>query len=226
MNRVHCPNRRPGPCCLRSEGGFLHRFRFVLDSRAASKYHTHPSPMKVRFPLLVCAVLALLLAASFLHANVAALGLAGRRAATVEDKRVEKQMWAQPQSSSMMNKRFPIEHWDKHFSSVGSKRAPISLQEGKEKAIFRTKTLDRTAINFEMSRWNERMADLHKKAGIEVEDQAQLVADRQLYNMMLQDTRQFKELGGELSLRDLNRYQFRRNRSDAEIPVEQAGSSR
>lgn len=182
--------------------------------------------MKIRFPLLVCAVLALLLAVSFLHADSQALGLASRRADVVEDKRVEKRMWTQPQSNSIMNKRFPIEEWDKHFSSVGSKRAPISLQEGKEKAIFKTETLDRKEIDFDMSRWNDRMADLHKKAGIDTDDQAQLVADRQLYNMMLQDTRQYKDMGTELSLRDLNRYQFRRNRSDGEVPVEQAGSGR
>ena len=180
--------------------------------------------MKIRFPLLVCAVLAFLLAVSFLHAQTQALGLAGRRAATVEDKRVDKQMWTQPQSNSMMNKRFRIEHWDKHFSSVGSKRAPVSLQEGKEKAIFETRKLDRKEIDFDMSRWNERMADLHKKAGIDTDEKAQLLADRQLYHMMLQDTRQFEDMGGELSLRDLNRYQFRRNRSDGEVPVEQAGS--
>ena len=57
-----------------------------------------------------------------------------------------------------------------------------------------------------------------------MDDRAQLVADRQLYNMMLQDTERFRDMGDELSLRDLNRYQFRRNRTDAEIPVEQAGS--
>ena len=68
------------------------------------------------------------------------------------------------------------------------------------------------------------MADLHRRAGIERDDRAQLVADRQLYNMMLQDTERFRDMGDELSLRDLNRYQFRRNRSDDGIPVEKAGS--
>lgn len=124
----------------------------------------------------------------------------------------------------MINKRFPIEQWDKHFSSMGSKRAPITLQEGKGKEIFQTKTLDRRAVNFDMSRWNDKMAELHKRAGIEMDDRAQLVADRQLYNMMLQDTERFRDMGDELSLRDLNRYQFRRNRSDDGIPLEKAGS--
>lgn len=181
--------------------------------------------MKIRFPLLVCVVLALLMAASYLHADIRTTGFASRRADIIEDKRFEKRMWARPQSNSMMNKRFPIEQWDKHFSSVGSKRAPITLQEDTEKPMFRTKTLERKEVNFDMSRWNQQMVDLHKNAGIEMDDRAQLVADRQLYNKMLLGDRQFRDMADEVSLRDLNRYQFRRNRPDGEIPVDQAGSS-
>ena len=180
--------------------------------------------MNIRLPLLFCAGLALLMAFSFLYADTRTTAFGSRRANKVEDKRVDKRMWAQPGSNPMMNKRFPIEQWDKHFSSMGSQRAPITLQEGKKKEIFQTKTLDRRAVNFDMSRWNEKMADLHRRAGIEMDDRAQLVADRQLYNMMLQDTERFRDMGDELSLRDLNRYQFRRNRSDDGIPVEKAGS--
>jgi len=161
---------------------------------------------------------------AYLEANSRTVDFANRRADIVENQRVEKKLWAQPQSNSIMNKSFPIEQWDKHFSSVGSKRAPVSLTENREKQIFSTKTVDRKEISFEMSRWNERMTDLHKKAGIEMDDQAQLVADQQFYYMMLQDSQQFSSTGGEVSLRDLNRYQFRRNRSDGDIPVEQAGS--
>ena len=124
----------------------------------------------------------------------------------------------------MVNKRFPIQNWDKHFSSVGSKRAPISLKDDKDKQIFRTERIERKDFDLEMSQWNGRVADLHKKAGIKMDDRAQLVADQRLYNMMLQDTQRFQDMGDDVSLRDLNRYQFRRNHSDGAIPVEQAGS--
>jgi len=175
---------------------------------------------------MVCSAIALLMALSYARGNSRTVDFAGRRADIVEDKRVEKKLWTHPQSNSMMNKRFPMREWDKHFSSVGSKRAPISLKEDKGKKMFGTKTLDRKEVNYEMSRWNERMADLHKKAGIEMDDRAQLVADGRLYNMMLQDTRRFRDMGDDVSLRDLNRYQFRSNRSDGDIPVEKAGSAR
>ncbi len=180
--------------------------------------------MKVRFPSLVCVSLALLMTAADLQAESGSLGIASRRADRVEKQRFEKKLWRQPRGNSMMQKRFPLQQWDKHFSSVGSKRAPIKIQDNKDKQMFRSKTFERKEIKFGKSRWNEQMADLHQKAGIKMDDRAQLVADQQLYSAMLQDAQQFRDMAKEVSLRDLNRYQFRRNRSDDAIPVEKAGS--
>ena len=182
--------------------------------------------MKVRFPLLICCVFALVMMLSFLGANPRTVSFAGKRATSLEGQRFEKKAWAKRQTNLMMNKTFPIEQWDKHFSSLGSKRAPISLSEDKDKQLFKTKTLDQKLLGYEMSRWNEKLSDLHKKAGIKMDDRARLVADQKLYYLMLQDSQQYRSMAEELSLRELNRYQFRRNRSDGEIPVEKAGSSR
>lgn len=182
--------------------------------------------MKVRFPLLICCVFALLMMLSFLGANPRTVSFAGKRATSLEGQRFKKKAWAKRQTNLMMNKTFPIEQWDKHFSSLGSKRAPISLSEDKDKQMFKTKTLDQKRVSYEMSRWNEKLSDLHKKAGIKMDDKARLVADQKLYYMMLQDSQQYSSMAEELSLRELNRYQFRRNRSDGDIPVEKAGSSR
>ena len=181
--------------------------------------------MKIRLPPLVCCAIPLLMI-SFLEANSRTVSFAGKRAISVEGQRFEKKLWAQPQTNFMMNKTFPIEQWDKHFSSLGGKRAPISLTEGKDKQLFKTKMLDRELVRFEMSQWNEQLSDLHKKAGIEMDDKARLVADQKLYYMMLQDSQKYSGMADELSLRELNRYQFRRNRSDSDIPVQKAGSSR
>ena len=163
---------------------------------------------------------------SFLDANPRTVSFAGKRATSLEGQRFKKKPWAKPQTNLMMNKTFPIEQWDKHFSSLGSKRAPISLSEDKDKQMFKTKTLDQKRVSYEMSRWNEKLSDLHKKAGIKMDDKARLVADQKLYYMMLQDSQQYSSMAEQLSLRELNRYQFRRNRSDGDIPVEKAGSSR
>ena len=161
---------------------------------------------------------------SLLEAGIFGLDFAGRKAERVGEKRVEKKLWSGPESSSLMDKSFPIKEWNKHFSSLGSKRAPISMDEKKKKERFEVKMLDRKTTDFEMSRWNERMADLHQQAGIQMDDKAQIATDQRLYDMMLQDARQYKELADKLSLRDINRYQFRRNRSSDEIPTQKAGS--
>ena len=182
--------------------------------------------MKIRLPLLVYCALPIFMMVSFLEANPNKVSFVGKRATSVEGQRFEKKLWAQPQTNSLMSKTFPIEQWDKHFSSLGSKRAPISLTEDKDKQLFKTRMLKQKMVRFEMSQWNEQLSDLHKKAGIEMDDKARLIADQKLYYMMLQDSKKYSDMADELSLRELNRYQFRRNRSDSDIPVEKAGSSR
>ena len=182
--------------------------------------------MNVRLPILVCCLFAPLMRLPLLEANPRPVGFAGKRATLVEGQRVEKKLWSQTQTKFTMNKTFPVEQWDKHFSSLGSKRAPISLSEDKDKQLFKTKILEQKMVRFKMSQWNEQLSDLFKKAGIEMDDKARLVVDQKLYYMMLQDSQKYSGMADELSLRELNRYQFRRNRSDSDIPVEKAGSSR
>ena len=159
-----------------------------------------------------------------LDANTGTSSLVNRRANTVEEKRFSKHMWSQPKTNFLTNKRFAFEHWNKHFSSLGSKRAPIKLTEKREKIEFTTNLIDREEVNYDMSRWNQRMADLHQNAGIQMDDRAQLAVNSKLYHMLLQDRKKFGDLGKEVSLSDINRYQFRRNRSDEDIPVNKAGS--
>jgi hypothetical protein len=180
--------------------------------------------MKVSISILFRSTLMFLLMSPVLLADTRSSSFASRRAERIESQKFEKQLWSKPQENSMMDQRFEMQHWDKYFSSVGSKRAPIAISDNEEKQMFRTKNLEQKELAFEMSRWNERVKDLHEKAGIQIDDKAQLIADQQLYSAMLQDTQQFKDMADEVSLRDLNRYQFRRNRSDGAIPVEKAGA--
>ena len=74
-----------------------------------------------------------------------------------------------------------------------------------------------------MSKWDGRLAALQEKALISTDDSAKEITDKRLYDMILQDTRKYADMGVELSLRDLNRYQFRQNRSTGAVPVEKAG---
>ena len=161
---------------------------------------------------------------SLLEAGIFGLDFAGRKAERVEEKRVEKKLWSRPEGSSLMKKTVPIKEWNKHFSGLGSKRAPITMSEKREKELYEVKVLELKTMDFKMSRWNERMSDLYKRAEIQMDDKARIASDHRLYNMMMQDARQYKDLGETLSLRDINRYQFRRNRSSDEIPKQKAGA--
>jgi len=155
-----------------------------------------------------------------------AIGLVGRRADSISEQRVETKKWESKESNSLMQKSFPMEKWDTHFSSLGSKRSPIDLKEDKDKKLFKTDTKTFPKKEFEMSRWNERMKDLHKEAGLVEEPSTgtlKKATDEKLYSMMLQDTQSYADMAEELSLRDLNKFQFRRNHSDGPIPVEKAG---
>ena len=164
----------------------------------------------------------LLSATSLLSAAPFGLDFLERKAERIETKRIEKKMWDRPGNSRFQNKRFPIKEWNKHFSSMGSKRSAISTSEAKEKKLFKTKVLDRKTMEIKMSRWDDRMSDLFKKAGIQMDDRAKGIAQRRVYDEMLRDAQQYRELGETLSLRDINRYQFRRNRSSDGIPVQKA----
>lgn len=75
-----------------------------------------------------------------------------------------------------------------------------------------------------MSRWNEQMKDLHKDAQL-IEDARAVkkASNERMYYMMLQDNQQYADMADELSLRDLNKFQFRRNHSDGPVPVQAAG---
>lgn len=181
--------------------------------------------VRVNTPLLISVLSFFLTFLPYLGAETSTQSLVNRRANTVEEKRFTKHMWSQSETSSLLNKRFPFDHWNKHFSSLGIKRAPIELTESRDKIVLNTKLIDREKLDYNISRWNQKMIDLHLDAGINLDDRAQLVTNQKLYQMLLQDRKKFGDLGNEVSLRDLNRYQFRRNRSDGDIPVNKAGTN-
>lgn len=175
---------------------------------------------------MIFAFLAILMLSSFLvSAGAQTLTLSGDRVGDIQNKRFEKKEWGQKPTSSVANKRFPIKEWDKHFSPVGGKRAPIDLESTREKKIFETKTVDQKRVDFGMSRWNRDLAELHEKAGIQMDDKARIAGKQELYTRMIQNAEDYKDTGEVLSLRDINRYQFRRNRSEGALPVTAAGSN-
>jgi hypothetical protein len=182
--------------------------------------------MLLRFSTISILLLAFALTAVCASGATTVLDTYQKQATDVSGKRVKPRMWSNDRRPNLMQKRFPFKKWDSHFSSLGSKRAPIALTEKREKKRFKTKTIEFPNKAIEMSEWDGRLATLQRQAQISTDDSARKIADKQLYNMALQDIRQYQELGVKLSLRDINRYQFRHNRSNTAVPVRKAGAGR
>jgi hypothetical protein len=158
------------------------------------------------------------------NAGIFGSGLFNRQASDISEKRVKLKTWQSEKQSKLLDKKFTMTEWGKHFSSLGSKRSNISLQESKNKKLFKTETKTYATKIYEMSQWNERMAALQKQARISTDDIVKDITEKQLYGMMLQDAEKYADMGEELSLRDLNRFQFRHNRSAGAVPVETVGT--
>lgn len=180
--------------------------------------------MRKIFP---CAALLAAFGMSTAYPGLAPSGVdfAGKKGEAVQEKRFEKKFWGGGNAAGMSEKRFHIEEWGKHYSSVGSKRAPIAVKEGKEKKMFRSSTRRFPEKTYEMSRWNRDLADLQKRAQVDTDDRAMRIAEQRVYESAINDAEPFPERGEKLSLRDINRYQFRRNRPEGQVPVERAGGA-
>lgn len=185
--------------------------------------------MRIRGPFVFFLLLGVALTATWATSwgQQAGVGMAERRADGVGEKRAEMPRFGLEENEALQNKRFPIKEWSKHYSPLGNKRAPISTDESKKRKMFRDisrRSARENAENMKMSRWNERMADLQERAGISTDERVREITDERMYEMMLQeDPRKFKDLAENVSLRDINRYQFRRNRTDEGIPERRAG---
>ena len=92
------------------------------------------------------------------------------------------------------------------------------------KKRYKTRMREFPKTELEIAEWDGRVAKLQQKAQISSDDTARVIADKQLYYMALQSTRRYEELGVKLSLRDINRYQFRRNHQSDGVPVRKAGA--
>ncbi len=151
------------------------------------------------------------------------LDFAGKQASSISEKRVAISKWNEQPNATLTRKTFPIEEWGKRYSSLGSKRAAFGTDQTVERKVYEKKTKEFPIKEVEMSRWNDRIADLQKKARVGTDDRVKDIEEKRVYDLMMQDAKQYKDLGKKLSLRDINRYQFRSNRSDGEVPVQQAG---
>ena len=96
--------------------------------------------MLTRAPFLLLIVL--IFTAVRVGGETSALDAYEQQASKVSQKRFEQKSWSHNQQSDLMDKSFPFQKWDSHYSSLGSKRAGISTSDSKEKERFKTKVVE------------------------------------------------------------------------------------
>ena len=97
--------------------------------------------MKVRSPIIFLIVLALCTYLASLEADQPQLSATenlDNQVESISDARYKERFWNNGQQKSrLMQKSFPLTQYDKHFSSLGRSKAPISLTEKSEKSMFK-----------------------------------------------------------------------------------------
>ncbi|MEM7791219.1 MAG: hypothetical protein AAF546_07450 [Verrucomicrobiota bacterium] len=149
------------------------------------------------------------------------LGSLNERADGIQSKAWSGSQWSGGSSrSGHLKKSFPIQEWGKRYSSLGSQRAGGVYKQRYDKKIYQKQIKSYDTWQFDMAQWNDYVSSIHERSAIQTDQRSKKISDRALYHMILQDTRSYRDLGERVSLRDINRFQFRRNRSDGDIPVE------
>lgn len=138
-------------------------------------------------------------------------------------KRFKQKEWSSGQRSDLTEKAFSFKHWNKHYSSLGSRKWGYSVENTKDKKHFKTGMVEFSNKDFELAEWQGYLANLESRARINTDMAVRMIQDKRMYERMLQQAENFKDTGETLSLRDINRFQFRKNRPDSDVPVTKAG---
>ena len=144
----------------------------------------------------------------------------------LSQKRFKQEKWSGGQQSDLTGKTIQFKHWNKNYSSLGSKKWDYPIEKARNKKRFEAGTVDFFKKNKEikLSDWQGYLANLETKAQISTDTTARIIQDKRMYEMMLQQAENYKDTGETLSLREINRFQFRKNRSDSDVPVTKVGS--
>ncbi|CAA6690585.1 MULTISPECIES: hypothetical protein [unclassified Lentimonas] len=178
-----------------------------------------------RAPLIIFITSAFLMAGTWLHGDAFGVDSLGKQATGVSQKRFEQKSWSGGQQSDLMKKSFPFKQYDSHYSALGSKRSNISMKETKDKERFKAEMMEFPEKKMDISKWNGRLAQLEDQAQISTGTTSKQIEDKRMYESMMQTSKNYAETGKILSLRDVNRFQFRQNRSSSAVPVTAAGVS-
>jgi hypothetical protein len=140
----------------------------------------------------------------------------GEQVSSVSEKRFKRDTWRSGKQLSPLGKKsFHMKEYDKHFSSLGSQKASSAFDKKLDRKEYTTPevvTYDR--VPRKVSGLSGRQAKLKKQSRLETSQKAPEIGDRKLYQAILQDTPQaYADMADKLSMKEINRFAFRRNHS-------------
>ncbi len=150
-----------------------------------------------------------------------------KRQTQIGDKRAPMKVQEMKMNDQLTSKRFPIKEWHGQYSSLGNRRAAIDVRETRDKKIIQPQVMDMKTKELKMSPMGERKAfvrnfdQVQDRSLVPAYRDARVVAVNQAATAAPSRTEQ----GKTPSMRDINRFTFQRNHSDAEgLKIQKAGS--
>lgn len=122
---------------------------------------------------------------------------------------------------SGQGQRMEFGQWHREFSSIGKRRSPLENTPLKEKEVRSRKMVPFERMEMEMYRDNREMAAIRNWNNMREIVMAEKFSRGEITSPQ---GRKMQQAVDDLSLRDFNRYQTMRNKTDEGVPVHRAGS--
>lgn len=147
--------------------------------------------------------------------------------AKIGDKMFSTKMYDMKMNEGLMDKRFPVKTWQGGTSPIGDRRADIDVGESRDKEIIRPGVIEMEKRERKMAPINGRKAFLRnfdrvrEKRLVPAYSEEATVVHVKDASVPAPSEKQ----PNETSMRDINRFTFQRNHSDASgLKVEKAAS--
>lgn len=175
------------------------------------------TPRKCLLPVLVLAVCVSVLVAEAKPRRLTDMGARS----PIEGMRFTPQMQDIKTNDRMQAQRVEFGQWHGSFSSIGGKRSAMSTDSRFNSQMLNFPQFERRDAGIAVDAAERQMAPLRNA------DQVRDIVIASHFDKMAPRTvegRALQEMVDEMSLKDINRFQVHRNKTDDGVPVQTAGS--
>lgn len=164
-------------------------------------------------------LIALLAAATLAGAAPRRVDLSTRN--TLTSDRADVTVKRPEMSSQFGGTPMELQQWHGNFSSIGRQRSDVAGERSRmNRQTVEMETVERKTVNLPNSSNNRRRADVKNWGNLKEQVMADRFANTELRSP---EGRRMQEMVDEVSLRELNRFQSQRNKTDDGIPSIEAG---